>query len=90
MAVNPVLIIQASLQLLPITIEVIKKIEAAIPGQGQGEQKLVAAREILSGIYLTSGGLVEVFETAWPALQKIIGAVVGLFNRTGAFKTAKG
>ena len=90
MAVNPVLIIQASLQLLPIAIEVIKQIEAAIPGQGQGEQKLVAAREILSSLYTTSGGLVEVFETAWPALQKIIGAVVGLFNRTGLFKTAKG
>lgn len=86
MAVNPILIIQASLQLFGLTIEVIKKIEAAIPGQGQGEQKLVAAREILQTLYLAQGGVVELFETLWPLLQKIIGSMVGLFNRTGVFQ----
>lgn len=90
MAVNPILVIQAGLQLLPITIEIIKQIEAAIPGQGQGEQKLVAAREILQGFYTASGGLVEIFEVIWPAMQNSITSLVKLFNKTGLFKTAKG
>lgn len=90
MAVNPILIIQTGLQLLSVTSEVIKQIEAVIPGQGHGEQKLAAAREILSSLYAASGGLAEVFEAVWPALQKSIAVLVGVFNKIGLFQTVKG
>ena len=38
------------LQLLPALITAIKAIEDAIPGSGQGEQKLAAVRAILEAV----------------------------------------
>lgn len=66
------------LNLLPAIITAIKAIEAAIPGQGQGEQKLAAIREILEAVSSQAGAL-------WPQIQAVIGILVGLFNRTGIF-----
>ena len=69
----------AILNLLPAIINAIKAIEAAIPGQGQGEAKLAALREILETADETT-------KTLWPKLQPIVGTLVKLFNATGAFK----
>lgn len=66
------------LQLLPAIITAIKAIEEAIPGQGQGEQKLAAMREILEAASSQAS-------TLWPTLEKAIGILVGLFNKTGTF-----
>ena len=66
------------LQLLPAIITAIKAIEEAIPGQGQGEAKLAAIREILESV---SGQAT----TLWPFIEKAIGVLVALFNRTGVF-----
>ena len=68
----------ALLQLLPAIIAAIKAIEEAIPGQGQGEMKLAAIREILESV---SGQVT----TLWPFIEKAIGVVVALFNRAGVF-----
>ena len=69
------------LQLLPSIIVAIKAIEEAIPGKGQGEMKLAAIREILEA---TSGQVAVL----WPLIEKAIGVLVGLFNKTGVFAKA--
>jgi hypothetical protein len=66
------------LQLLPAIITAIKAIEEAIPGKGQGEMKLAAMREILEA----ASGQVS---SLWPIIEKAIGILVGLFNKTGTF-----
>ena len=65
-------------KLLPVIIEVIKAIEASIPGQGKGEQKLAAVREILE---LADSNIVQF----WPTVEKVIGVLVKMFNNTGEF-----
>ena len=68
----------ALLQLIPSIIAAIKAIEEAIPGQGKGELKLAAIREILE----SASGQVSMI---WPLIEKAIGVLVGLFNKTGVF-----
>lgn len=79
-------VIKTVLALLPVIIEVVKAIEAAIPGSGQGKAKLEAVRQILEASSAVAGEAVGQFATLWPALQAAIGAVVTLFNSTGVFK----
>lgn len=64
------------LKMLPAIIEAIKALEAAIPGQGKGEQKLAAIREILETI---DGGVAAL----WPQISSIIGVLVKTMNSTG-------
>lgn len=66
------------LKLIPLIIEVIKAIEAAIPGQGQGEAKLAAVRGILETADST-------FNNSIPFIENIIKILVDLFNKTGTF-----
>lgn len=73
---NTVIII---LQLIPALITAIKAIEEAIPGQGQGEQKLAAVRGILEAV---DGSIAKL----WPQISAVIGVIVGLMNKTGTFK----
>lgn len=75
---NWITIATTILQLLPAIITAIKAIEDAIPGQGRGEDKLAAIRGILE----VDNANVDAY---WPALEKAIGVIVGLFNRTGVF-----
>jgi len=66
------------LKLLPLIIEVVKAIEAAIPGSSQGEAKLALVR-----------GALEVADSSinnsLPTIEKVITLVVSLFNKTGTF-----
>lgn len=66
-------------QLLPALIAAIKAIEEAIPGAGQGEAKLAAVRGIIEAV--DTG-----YKNLWPQIQPVIAVLVGLFNKTGAFK----
>ena len=66
------------LKLLPAIIVAIKAIEEAIPGNGQGEQKLAAIRAIMEATNAQIGAL-------WPTIQTVIGVLVTLFNKTGTF-----
>lgn len=67
------------IKLLPALIEAIKVLESALPGVGQGEQKLVALRGILEAIDSNVKDL-------WPSIEKVVGVLVGVFNNTGVFK----
>jgi hypothetical protein len=76
---NWVATVNIVLQLLPALIQAIKAIEDAIPGEGQGEKKLAAIRGIMEATSAQAA-------TVWPAIEKTIGVLVGLFNTTGAFR----
>ena len=67
------------LKMLPAIIAAIKAIEEAIPGNGQGEQKLAALRQILE---LTDGAI----SNLWPTIEAVVKVLVRTFNDTGVFK----
>ena len=64
------------LKLLPLLIEVLKAIEAAVPGVGKGEEKLAAVRKILETADGTTTAL-------WPTIEKTVAILVELFNKVG-------
>ena len=66
------------LSLIPALIQAIKAIEEAIPGEGKGEQKLAAIREIIETVHDGASAL-------WPTLAKVIATLVATFNKTGVF-----
>ena len=69
------------LQLIPALITALKAIEEAIPGSGNGEQKLSAIRGILEAV---DGSITSL----WPQISSVISVLVTLFNNTGIFKKA--
>lgn len=73
--------LNAIFRLLPAIIAAIKAIEEAVPGQGQGEQKLAAVRGIIEAV---DAGVAQL----WPQIASTIGVLVGLFNKSGVFKKA--
>lgn len=79
-------IIKTVLSLLPVILEVVRAIETALPEGGQGAQKLALIRNALAAAFSAAGDAAISFETIWPALEKTVAAVVGLFNSVGAFK----
>lgn len=78
-------IIKTVLSLLPVILEVVRAIEAALPESDIGTQKLKLIREALAAAFSAAGDAAISFETIWPALEKTVAAVVGLFNTVGAF-----
>lgn len=81
-------IIRIVAQLLPAIIEAIKAIEAAIPQTGQGAQKLALVRELIEAAFEAVQDAGVTFADVWPAIQRLVAKIVGLFNATGIF--AKG
>ena len=71
------------LQLLPLLINVIKAVEAAIPAGGKGREKL----EAIKGVLVASDSNVS---SVWTTLEAVISVLVGLFNNTGAFTRTGG
>jgi hypothetical protein len=71
--------IKMILQLVPIILEMIKAVEAAIPEEGKGKDKLAFIRESLTTVY---PDIVNV----WGMVEKIITSAVALYNNTGVFK----
>lgn len=79
-------ILKLLLSLLPLIIDAIKVIEAAVPAGGNGAAKLAAVRELVQGGFAVVSEAGVTFEQAWPAIEKTVGALVGLFNKTGSFQ----
>lgn len=74
------------LTLLPLIIEAVRAIEAALPDGGKGEAKLALVRQSIEAGYAVATDTAAAFETMWPALEKTVAAVVALFNSVGAFR----
>lgn len=66
-------------QIVPALIGLIKSIEEALPEAGFGKDKLEAVRKIIESTY---EGAAEI----WPTLEKVISAIVTMFNAVGIFK----
>lgn len=79
-------IIKTVLSLLPVILEVVRAIETALPEGGQGAQKLALIRNALAAAFSAAGDAAVSFDAIWPALEKTVAAVVGLFNSVGAFQ----
>lgn len=79
-------IIKAALALLPVIIEAIKALEAAMPESGAGSAKLGVIRATLDAGYEKAADTVGTFDQIWPVLEKMIAAVVAAYNVAGIFK----
>lgn len=79
-------IIRTVIALLPVLIDAIKAAEAAIPGNGKGEQKLSLVRGILQAAYEAATDVENTFEEIWPTLNKTINTVVASLKTAGLFK----
>lgn len=73
-------------KLVPALIEAINAIEAALPRSGMGAAKLEAVLAIVRGVFETIKDVGVSFDDVRPALERAIGALVGLFNSSGLFK----
>lgn len=80
------IIARTIVDLLPVIIDAMKAVEAAIPGEGKGEQKLAMVRGILEGAYVAADDTANEFEKLWPAVARAIAGVVAAFNAAGIFK----
>jgi hypothetical protein len=70
------------LQIIPSLIAAIASLESFLPKDGAGAQKLALLKTILTSSY---DGLTEV----WPAIEKIVAALVSTANSLGVFKKAE-
>ena len=61
------------IKLIPALIELLKTIELLVPGQGKGEQKLAAVRQILE---VTDSSL----NSVWPTIANTITVLVSIMN----------
>jgi hypothetical protein len=79
-------ILKLIISILPFLIEAIKALEAAIPGQGKGEQKLATMHTAVEAAYSIGGDDLPKLEVLWLAIQRVIDGLVGVFNSSGVFK----
>lgn len=70
------------MQMLPAIVTAIKLIEEAIPGEGQGEKKLAAVREMLTVVDSSIKDLML-------QIVSVISVLVNLFNDADVFKKYK-
>ena len=76
-------IARAVLLLIPAIITAIKALEEAIPGEGEGEKRLIALRKILEAAYGGVDNALLSFEDIWPALSVTVATLVTTFNTVG-------
>jgi hypothetical protein len=67
--------------LLPVVIEAIKMIEAAIPGNGKGEQKLAFVRSTLESTMGVAGHASQEIEKVWQAICPLITLLVPVVTK---------
>lgn len=80
---------QIVLGLFPMVLDLVKAVEAAIPGAGQGKAKFDAVLSTIEGVYNSvSTTTLPAFEKAVPAFTTAINSAVALFNTAGVFKKA--
>ena len=78
--------IKLVLSIFPALINAIKTIEASIPVESKGGDKLLLLKNMLQATFENSTKAVSTFEEVWPMLQSVIVSIVNAFNATGVFK----
>ncbi len=74
-------ILKLIISLLPSIIDAIKTIEAAVPNQGAGADKLALLKTMLQATYDNSTEAAGQFDKIWPVIQSSIGGLVNIFNK---------
>lgn len=77
--------IKLVLSIFPALINAIKTIEASIPVDGKGAEKLELLKGVMQTTFENSTKAVSTFEQVWPMLQSVIVSIVNAFNATGVF-----
>lgn len=76
------------LSLFPLIINAVKTLEAFVPAQGKGAEKLEMLKTMLTTSYEASDKAYGTFEQVWPVIQSTVTGIVNMFNSTGLFKKA--
>jgi hypothetical protein len=84
--VNFIALAKTVLSLLPVIIQAVQAVEAALPAQGQGAAKLELVKSTLQAAFATATDAVGTFEGLWSTLQPVVSSVVAFMNSTGIFK----
>lgn len=83
-------VLRVVVSLFPLIVQLVREIEAAFPQGGQGATKLRMVREALESAFSATVEVVDdakdAFSAAWPALERVIGRIVALYNDLGEFK----
>lgn len=77
--------IKLVLSIFPVLVNAIKTIEASIPVDGKGAEKLELLKGVMQSTFENSTKAVSTFEQVWPMLQSVIVSIVNAFNATGVF-----
>lgn len=85
---NVLNILRTVLTLLPLLIDAVRAIEAAMPQSGLGAAKLGVIRSTLEAAFSVAKDASVTFDQVWPVLETAVGAVVGVFNKVGIFNKA--
>lgn len=80
------LIIRLLAVIVPVLIEAIKAVEAAMPESGLGKQKLEIVRTMVESAYAQMTGVTVAFSEVWPMIERLIAAIVASYNAIGTFK----
>lgn len=74
------------LSLLPLILDTIRIIEQSLPQGGAGREKLALVRTAIESAWDAAAEKVGDINTLWPAIERVIGAAVAMYNNAGAFK----
>jgi hypothetical protein len=72
--------------LIPVVVGAVKAIEEALPEKGQGAEKLAIVRQMIEAAFAAIQGVSVTFAEVWPTVERLVAALVALFNKTGAFR----
>lgn len=68
--------------LIPVGIELVKAVQAALP-DGQGKDKMAVVSSTMQGLYAAEQGLEVTFAQVWPPLQAALDGIIAIFKAAG-------
>lgn len=79
-------IIQAVASLLPVILQAVSAVEAALPQKGVGTQKLEMVKGWIQQAISAQQTATVAFDALWPAIQSTITTIVAVKNAAGEFR----
>lgn len=80
-------IIKTVVMILPSLVSLIEIIEGLFPESGKGAEKLSLLKNIIQIIYEATKAIEVPFNELWTVLQRVVDAIVAVFNKTGKFSS---
>lgn len=78
-------LVKAAAAFIPQVIEIIKVVQASMPGDGRGAEKLAVARAFLESAWEVAADGEITFAEVWPYIEKAIARLVEHFKTNGTF-----